>query len=92
MSLKFERNRSVSEGYCKIPMYYTGITHPRNKNKELVLMDQIGKTFTACWRNNKLDKTGIEFEVPVFKGKGQKGYGFIFKDKKYYLKDCNRVL
>ena len=47
MSLKFEKNRSVSYGYCKIPLFYTGIKHPNNKDKELVLMDRIGPNYTA---------------------------------------------
>lgn len=52
MSQKFEKGRSVSAGYCKIPIQYTGIIHPNNKNKELVLMDVMGKNYVACWRNN----------------------------------------
>ena len=75
MSLKFEKNRSVSNGYAKIPMYYTGIKHPNNKSKELVLMDRIGDNYTACWRNNKRGMVGIEFLVKAVSG------GFLFKDK-----------
>jgi len=81
MSLKFEKNRSVSVGYCKIPMYYTYIYHPTNKDKELVIMDRIGSNYTACWRNNKLGKVGIEFLLKATKK------GFIFKDKEVLLKN-----
>ena len=85
MSRKFEKNRSVSDGYCKIPLYYTGIKHPENKNKELVLMDQIGKNYSAAWRNNKRCSIGIQFLLPIIDG------GFIFKDKRILLNDCNEV-
>ena len=85
MSLKFEKNRSVSYGYCKIPLFYTGIKHPNNKDKELVLMDRIGPNYTACWRNNKTSKVGIEKLIVATES------GFIFKDKEYSLSKCNRV-
>ena len=77
MSLKFEKDREVSFGYAKIPMYYTGIKHPNNKDKELVLMDSFGKHYSACWRNMTTSKTGIEF---LLKSTDK---GFIFKDKEY---------
>lgn len=79
MSLKFGKDREVSHGYAKVPMYYTGIKHPNNNNKELVLMDRMGDNYTACWRNNATCKTGIEFLVLAIDG------GFIFKDKEYKL-------
>lgn len=79
MSLKFKKNRSVSFAYCLIPLYYTGIIHPNNKDKELVLMDRLGKNYTACWRNNKLSKVGIEFLLSATEN------GFIFKDKELPL-------
>ena len=85
MSHKFNKNRSVSVGYCKCPMFYTGIINPKNKNKELVIMDQFGKNFSACWRNNELCKTGIEFLLPIVDG------GFKFKGKIILLKNCNKV-
>lgn len=81
MSQKFEENRSVSVGYCKIPLIYTHIFHPNNKNKELVLMDRIGSNYSACWRNNKRSAIGMEFLIPAIEG------GFIFKDKEYLFKD-----
>lgn len=84
MSLKFGKNREVSIGYAKIPLYYTGLKHPNNKNKELVLMDRLGDNYTACWRNNHLNKTGIEFLVKAINN------GFIFKNKSYVL--GNKVL
>jgi hypothetical protein len=87
MSLKFGKNRSVSEGYFRCPMYYTNIIHPKNKHKELVLMDRMGDQYTACWRNDKLSKVGIYFTVKAT----DKPIGFIFKDKQYLLKDCNKV-
>lgn len=85
MSLKFEKNRGVPHGYAKIPLFYTGIKSPSNKNKELVIMDRIGKNYTAAWRNNKLSKIGIEFLIPVIEG------GFLFKGKKVLLKNCKKV-
>ena len=76
MSHKFDKNRSVSFSYCKIPLIYTGIFHPNNKSKELVLMDRVGKKhYTACWRNNERSAIGIEFLLTAIPG------GFIFKDK-----------
>ena len=86
MSKKFDKNRSVSMGYCKIPMYYTGINHPNNNDKELVIMDRLGKNYTACWRNEKLCKVGIEFLLSATEK------GFIFKDKEISLKSVNVVL
>lgn len=83
MSLKFGKDRAVSFGYAMVPLFYTGIKHPHNKNKELVLMDYMGGKFTACWRNNKLHKVGIEFLVKAVDN------GFVFKDKVYPL--GNRV-
>lgn len=77
--MKFNKNREVSVGYCKIPLYYTGIIHPNNKDKELVLMERLGNNYSACWRNNILNKTGIEFLVKVVNG------GFVYKDKTYNL-------
>lgn len=88
MSHKFDKNRSVSEGYCKIPMYYTPIFHPDNKNKQLVIMDQMGKSYIAAWRNNIRDSIGPTFKIKI----DTKNGGFIFKDKKYSLKQCNWVL
>lgn len=79
MSLKFSKYREVSIGYAKIPLFYTGIKHPHNNNKELVLMDHLGKAYTACWRNNKLNKVGIEFLVKTVDN------GFVYKDKVYPL-------
>lgn len=90
MSLKFEKNRSVSEGYCLIPLFYTGIKHSNNSDKELVIMDRMGKNFTACWRNNALCKVGILFLLPAV-DKDNGWYGFIFKDKTILFKDCNKV-
>ena len=58
-----------------IRMCYTGIIHTNNANKELVLMDRLGKSYSACWRNHETCKVGIEFLVKSVKG------GFIFKDK-----------
>lgn len=85
MSLKFGKNRSVSEEYSLIPMFYTGIKNPRNKHKELVIMDRMGKNYTACWRNNDLNKIGILFLLPAVRG------GFKFKDKTILFKNCNKV-
>lgn len=84
MSKKFKKHRSVTRAYAKIPLYYTGIIHPNNSDKELVLMDRLGSNYTACWRNNSTDKVGIEFLVRSV------DYGFIFKDKVYKL--GNKVL
>jgi hypothetical protein len=84
MSKKFNKDRSVSVAYAKIPLYYTGIIHPNNINKELVLMDRLGKNYTACWRNNTTSKTGIEFLIQAIDG------GFIFKDKIYKFNKINK--
>jgi hypothetical protein len=50
-------------------------------------MDRMGDQYTACWRNDKLSKVGIYFTVKAT----DKPIGFIFKDKQYLLKDCNKV-
>lgn len=80
MSLKFQKNRLVSIAYAKIPIYYTRIFHPHNKYKELVLMDRLGDSYTACWRNSKTGRCGIEKIIKATER------GFIFKDKEYRLK------
>lgn len=85
MSHKFGKDRSVTISYAKIPLYYTGIINPKNKNKELVLMDRIGDNYTACWRNMELNKTGIEFLLKATEK------GFIFRDKEIDLSKCNKV-
>jgi hypothetical protein len=77
MSHKFGKDREVSVSYAKIPLYYTGIKHPHQKHKELVLLDDFGKHYSACYRNNDLCKLGIEFLLRKIKG------GFVFKDKEY---------
>lgn len=79
MSKKFHKDRSVKWQYFRVPMYYTFVRHPRNKQKELVLIDDFGKNFVACWYNNKTGKMGITFLV---KSLGNK---FIYKDKEYPL-------
>lgn len=77
MSLKFEKDRSVSPQYAKIPLRYTSINHPNNADKELVLMDYFGKHYVAAWRNNNTDKIGITFLLKSTPG------GFMYKDKEY---------
>lgn len=77
MSFKFGKNREVSAAYATIPLYYTGITHPNNHHKELVLIDRIGGNYTACWRNNHLYKVGITFLLQATEN------GFMFRGKEY---------
>ena len=84
MSLKFSKSREVSFGSAKCPLYYTGIKHPNNKDKELVLMDKLGDSYSACWRNNNLCNVGMEFLVKAT------DKGFLFKDKEHKL--GNKVL
>ena len=73
---KFQKNRSVSEGYFMIPLCYTGLINPKNKNKELVLMESLGNgTYSACWRNSQTNKVGIYFLIKMVKGK------MLFKGK-----------
>ena len=80
MSNKFGKDRSVSSSYAKIPLYYTGIKHANNADKELVLMDDLGKHYSACYRNKELCKVGIEFLLKKIEG------GFEFKGKAYKFK------
>lgn len=84
MSLKFQKDRSVSIAYAKIPLYYTRIFHPHNSHKELVIMDRLGDSYTAWWRNSKTGKCGIEKLIKATR------HGFIFKDEEYRLK--NKVI
>lgn len=79
MSLKFQKNRSVPFAYHAVPMYYTGIIHPTNKDKELIIVDFLGKHCIAAWRNNKRNMVGIHFLLKEEQRKGK--FGFIFKDK-----------
>jgi len=77
---KFQKNRSVSEGYFMIPLRYLDIYHPQNRNKELCLMESLGRgTYSACWRNNKTNKVGIYFLVQI------KNHHIIFKGKSINL-------
>ena len=85
MSLKFGKNREVTTGYAFIPIFYTGIKHPHNKNKELVLMDKIGKYYTACWKNMENNRCGIQFLVKAIDAYYQKDARFIYKDKVHKL-------
>ena len=88
MSIKFEKDRAVDRSYEKVPLKYTGIHRQDNKDKELVLMDDYGKHYSAAWRNNKLCKIGIKFLLKKTEE------GFIFKDKEYKHKDsgCGWVI
>lgn len=88
MSYKFGKNHSVDRSYLSVPMYYTGIKHTANKDKELVLIDDMGKHYIAAYRNNELCKVGITFLLK--KEYKNNTYGFIFKDKFHPL--GNRVL
>jgi hypothetical protein len=85
MSIKFSKNRSVDYLYMKMPMFYTGIINSKNHNKELVIIDDFKYFFIACWRNNKTNKCGINFKVKIEKN------CFIFKDKKYDIKNFKKV-
>ena len=88
MSIKFKKDREVEFGYEKIPIKYTGITRPNNRNKELVLMNDYGDHYAAAWRNNKLCKIGITFLLEKTEE------GFIFKGKEHKHKDsgCGWVI
>lgn len=79
MSKKFGKDRSVSESYAKVPIAYTGIKHPTNPNKELVLIDDFGKHYTACWRNRETGRVGITKLVL----KTEKGFMFKGKDREF---------
>lgn len=80
MSLKFKKGRAVDFAYHAIPILYTGIKHPTNAAKELVLIDDLGKHSVAAYRNMKTDKVGIHFLIKNIEG------GFVFKDKKILFK------
>lgn len=83
---KFGKDRSVDFSWDKIPMLYTGIKHPQNKDKELVVKEFFGSKVEICWRNNKLSKMGIGKLVPrtergfLYKGKEVKfrAYGWVW--------------
>ncbi len=82
---KFGKDRSVDFNWEKLPLYYTRIINPSNKDKELVIMEVFGKHCSACWRNNALSKVGITFLLKTT------GDGFIFKGKEYKFKNLNMV-
>lgn len=83
--MKFKKDKEVTSSWFMVPSFYTGIIHPNNTNKELVLMEYFGKHWSACWRNNKTNKVGIYFIVKADKN------GFTFKDKKYSYINCKIV-
>ena len=72
---KFGKNRSVDFSWEKIPMCYTGIKHPQNPDKELIIKEFFGNSVEIAWRNNKLSKIGIGKLVPKTKK------GFLYKGK-----------
>lgn len=84
MSRKFEKGRAVDYTYTKIPLAYPGIKHATHPDKELVLMDQMGKHYVAAYRNMKLNKVGITFLLKAEMRNGKPG--FIFKDKWHEVK------
>ncbi len=87
MSKKFHSNRSVDFVYHAIPIYYTGVRHATNNDKELVLIDDFGSIWIAAYRNNKLNKVGINFTLK--KETKNRKLGFVFKDKFYALSKRN---
>lgn len=76
---KFEKDRGVSIAWEKIPMLYTGIKHPHNPDKELVIKQFFGDKVEICWRNNRLSKMGIGKLVQ----KTQDGFMYKGKEIKY---------
>lgn len=76
---KFGKDRSVDFSWEKIPMVYTGIIHPNNTNKELVIKEFFGSKVEICWRNNKLSKMGIGKLV------SRTEKGFLYKGKEIIL-------
>lgn len=84
MSRKFHLNRSVDFIYHAIPIYYTGVRHATDNDKELVLIDDFGSQYIAAYRNNELNKVGINFILKKERKNGK--LGFVFKDKFYPLK------
>lgn len=72
-----------------IPMYYTKILHPKNKYKELVIMDDMWGTYRVAWRNNKDGKIGRVFACRKVVSK--KGSFLEFKGKLYNIKKFNKV-
>jgi len=89
MSKKFEKNRSISSAYFAIPLYYTGIKHHNNNDKELVLIDDYGNHYVAAYRNNSLCKVGIHFILKKEMKNGKSG--FIFKNKFFPLNEYGWV-
>lgn len=61
MSRKFHSDRSVEFAYHAVPLYYTGVKHSNNNDKELVLVDDFISHYIAAYRNMKLNKVGIHF-------------------------------
>lgn len=82
---KFGKDRSVDLSWEKVPMQYTGIRHPQNKDKELVIKEFLGDKAEVCWRNNRLSKMGIGQLVPLTKE------GFLFRGKEVKFKNGNWV-
>jgi len=96
MSLKFEKCRSVDFRYHAVPLNYTGVTHPSNKQRELVLLDWYpkgtenkpqGGTFLCAWKNHNTGKVGRQFLCKEVL-KDNKRY-FEFKDKLYDISTKN---
>ena len=90
MSLKFEKGRSVNWKYLHIPMMYCGEVPNTNKNKNFVLIDDLGKHYVASWRNCDTCRTGMTFLVKKVFKKGK--FGFEYKGKFYKLGNTGWVI
>lgn len=74
MSLKFKKNRSVDFTYHAVPMRYTGIKHPNDASKELVLVDSYKHKWLAAYRSDKTNRVGRTFILDKGVKNGKEGF------------------
>jgi hypothetical protein len=74
MSLKFEKGRSVDYRYHAIPLQYTGIKHPNDAKKELVLIDDYKTQWLAAYRSDKTNRVGRTFMLKKGTKNGKRGF------------------
>ena len=79
----------LTESKKYIPMYYTGIQHPQDPNKELVIMALHGDYAICCYRKHSTNRLGIKFSLKVvYKAKIR---FLVFKSVYYGFSSFNKV-
>jgi len=60
--------KDLDSSMFHVPMKYTRVIHPSNKNKELVIVDIIKNMAIIAWNNNSRCRIGILKRIPIING------------------------